>query len=328
MQKELCPPILPVSHTKVCTLHSICSCQPPIRVLSPTPIIPATCRRLSTMYPSKLALVILGAAVAYGYPAVSKNPESLALVVPQNVPRTIEDPRAATRVKADGQKRQIHNADYQANSPPPSPNPAAAQEASSPAPADPTAAAPSNTVAKDKRAEPSSKHGQGPIVSSPSSSHEKTSKDQLDVEGNDVKRQVHNADYQANSPPPSPTPAAAQKTSAPSPPPAAASPEPAPKDKRGETSVKHGPEPIVVPSPSSSRKKTVDGKEVEESSVKRQVHNADYQANSPPLTPAQESSPPSPPAAASPEPAPKDKRDKMSFPHGASPVVSSLSSTD
>ncbi|KAJ6588356.1 hypothetical protein B0H19DRAFT_1366986 [Mycena capillaripes] len=301
--------------------HPTASCLLPPS--SPQPIL-----SLSTMYPYKLALLVLGATAVYGYPATSKNSETLVLVVPQNAPRTIHDPRATTlRVKADERKRQIHNADYQANSPPPSPNPAPAQEASSPSPADPPAAAPSETVAKDKRAEPLLKHSPGPIVSSPSSSHEKTGKDQLNVEESNVKRQVHNADYQANSPPPSPNPAPAQESSTPSPS-VATSSDPAPKDRRAQPAFMHSPEPIVVPSPSRSREKT--GKDIEESSVKRQVHNADYQANFPPPSPnpalAQESSAPSPPpASASPDSAPKDKRAESRLDQGA---ISPPSSTD
>ncbi|KAJ7704279.1 hypothetical protein B0H14DRAFT_739418 [Mycena olivaceomarginata] len=62
------------------------------------------------MYTYKLALLVLAATAAHAYPVASKNLKSLALVAARRIPRIIEDdPRA--------ERRQIHNADYQANSP-------------------------------------------------------------------------------------------------------------------------------------------------------------------------------------------------------------------
>ncbi|KAJ7883273.1 hypothetical protein B0H13DRAFT_2047058 [Mycena leptocephala] len=249
------------------------------------------------MYTRKLALfaLVLGATVAFAYPAASKNPESLGIVATPPTPRTIEDPRTPTLRVKEYQRRQIHNADYHANSPPPSPNPAPAQESSSPpSPANPPDATPSEPT-KDKRAETSVKHGPAPIVSSPL---EKASKE-LDVEESsaaikkrstntadhdshaqnlprtdpdatilsveaDQKRQIHNADYHANGPPPSPNPAPVQESSSPSPanPPDATPSEPAAKDKRAETSIEYDP---FVSSPPHSDENA--GKDVEESGV-------------------------------------------------------------
>jgi hypothetical protein len=105
----------------------------------------------------------------------------------QNIPCTIEYPDATSlRVEAD-QRRQIHNADYHTNGPPPSPNPAAAQDDPSPSPANSPDAAPSEPAAKDKRAETPIEHGPGPVVPSPlARSDEKASKDGGRVEESSV----------------------------------------------------------------------------------------------------------------------------------------------
>ncbi|KAJ7248566.1 hypothetical protein B0H12DRAFT_1123296 [Mycena haematopus] len=199
------------------------------------------------MYAFKLALLVLGATAAYAYPAATKNPNSLALVRPeQNLSRTIQDSRAL-RAKGD-EKRQIHNADYQANGPPPSSNPGPAQEASSPAPAKP---APSEPAPKDKRFDTALLRGSS--VSSSSRSLEKAG--EVDVEkstaDHDEKRQIHNADYQANGPPPSPNPGPAQDSSSPARPPPAAPSSSASQDKRTESSFEDSPGSIM-PSPSGS----------------------------------------------------------------------------
>ncbi|KAJ7798734.1 hypothetical protein B0H14DRAFT_30370 [Mycena olivaceomarginata] len=137
------------------------------------------------MYTYKLALLVLAATAAHAYPVASKNLKSLALVAARRIPRIIEDdPRA--------ERRQIHNADYQANSPRQARVTAPAQDESSLSPAKP---APSEPVPKDKR-------------------------------------QIHNPDYQANGPPPSPNHGPAQDESSPPSPANAAPSEPASKDKR------------------------------------------------------------------------------------------------
>ncbi|KAJ7928152.1 hypothetical protein B0H13DRAFT_1018774, partial [Mycena leptocephala] len=250
---------------------------------------------IDTMYTRKLALlaVILGATVAYAYPAASKNPESLALVAARPVPRTIEDPRTSTlRLKVD-QKRQIHNADYHANGPPSSPNPGSAQDSPSPSPANPPDAAPSEPA---KRAEKSIEHGVAmktraiPCPRTNTADRDTHAQNMpctieypdatsLRVEA-DQRRQIHNADYHTNGPPPSPNPAAAQDDPSPSPPnsPDAAPSEPAAKDKRAETPIEHGPGP-VVPSPSrSDEKASKDGGRVEESSVTIKKRSVDDRA--------------------------------------------------
>ncbi|KAJ7883303.1 hypothetical protein B0H13DRAFT_923379 [Mycena leptocephala] len=262
------------------------------------------------MYTRKLALfaLVLGTTVAYPYPAASRNPESLGIVAAPPTPRTIEDPRTPTLRVKEYQRRQIHNADYHANGPPPSPNPASAQDSSPPSPANSPDAAPSEPT-KDKRAETSVKHGPAPIVSSP---REKASKE-LDVEESNVamkkrstlypgtniadcdphaqnlpptdpdatalrveadqKRQIHNADYHANGPPPSPNPAPAQESSSPSPAnPSDATPsEPNAKDKRAESSIEHSPRPVISSSSSSHEK----AKDVEQSRITRKKRSMD-----------------------------------------------------
>ncbi|KAJ7031659.1 hypothetical protein C8F04DRAFT_1110208 [Mycena alexandri] len=288
----------------------------------------------------KLALplaLVWGATAAYAYPAAFQNPESPALVVraehalpspymamsypvtntagpdPQslNMPRSFED--SSTKVD---QKRQIHNADYHANSPPPSPNPASDEDSSSPSsPTDSPAASPSETVPQDKGRESSFKHGPGPVVRPPSSSQETGSNGQGDVEKNsdtpsmdgptvaaertgterEQKRQIHNADY-SNAPPPSPNPAVDQDSSSP-------------------------PSPPTSPDASSEA-----GTEREQ---KRQIHNADY-SNAPPPSPnpavdQDSSSPPSPPAspnAAASDTATKAKRAMTPREHSVVPSSS------
>ncbi|KAJ6511336.1 hypothetical protein C8R47DRAFT_1191062 [Mycena vitilis] len=189
------------------------------------------------MHTYSLALLVLGATVAYAHPTASPNALVAAQRPRQDLPRALALP-----------PRQIHNADYQAN---PSPSPTPAQD-SSPSPTSKPAAAPSETVAKDKRADTSLKQGPGPVVES--TSRENITKRQTDVEessaamqkrstplefrtigedAGDQKRQIHNADYQASSPPPSPNPAPAPAPSpSPASPPAAAQSDPAAKDKR------------------------------------------------------------------------------------------------
>jgi hypothetical protein len=257
------------------------------------------------MYTRKLALfaLVLGTTVAYPYPAASRNPESLGIVAAPPTPRTIEDPRTPTLRIKEYQRRQIHNADYHANGPPPSPNPASAQDSSSPSPANSPDAAPSEP-AKDKRAETSVEHGPGPIVSSP---REKASKG-LDVKENSVamkkrstntadhdshaqnlprtdprtptlrikeyqRRQIHNADYHANGPPPSPNPAPTQESSSPSPAnPPDATPSETAKDKRAKSSIEH---PVIFSSSSSHEK----AKDVEQSRITRKKRSMDGPAH-------------------------------------------------
>ncbi|KAJ7757002.1 hypothetical protein B0H16DRAFT_1537659 [Mycena metata] len=240
------------------------------------------------MYSYKLALplaLVWGATATYAYPAAFQNPESPALVaraehaLPSpsmamsypvtntagrdphslNMPRSFEGSNA----KLD-QKRQIHNADYHADGPPPSPNPAS--DSSSPSsPTDSPAASPSEIVPKDKRGESSLKHGPGP-VRPPSNSQETGRNDQGDIEkssdmrsidgrtfAREQKRQIHNADY-SNAPPPSPNPAVGQDSSSPP------SPSPSPdassdtaKTKRAVMPREHS----VVPSSSSSRENRI-----------------------------------------------------------------------
>ncbi|KAJ7130192.1 hypothetical protein C8R44DRAFT_905479, partial [Mycena epipterygia] len=174
---------------------------------------------MHTMYTYKLALLLLvnwGATVAYAYPSASINPPSLALVAArsehtlpsspmampspstsypvtntaehdphsESMPRSIDDLDAAIPKHADDHKhkRQIHNADYHANAPPPSPNaaPAPAQESSAPSPANPPAATPSAPASKTKRG--ANHFGPGPVVQKrPSSSCEDDGEDQVGV---------------------------------------------------------------------------------------------------------------------------------------------------
>ncbi|KAJ7625010.1 hypothetical protein DFH06DRAFT_1229577 [Mycena polygramma] len=220
------------------------------------------------MHTYSLALLVLGATVAYAHPTASKN--ALALDAAQRG----QDLHRALALRP----RQIHNADYQAN---PSPSPTPTQD-SSPSPTSKPAAAPSETVAKDKRAETSLKQGPGPVVES--TSRENTTKRQTDVEENsatmqkrstplesraiedrdaitlwradDQKRQIHNADYQANSPPPSPNPAPAPSPS-PASPPAAAQSEPAAKEKRASPSFEHQKDRVDVEENSGDASKLV-----------------------------------------------------------------------
>ncbi|KAJ7779572.1 hypothetical protein B0H14DRAFT_2631269 [Mycena olivaceomarginata] len=224
------------------------------------------------MYAYGLSLLVLAAAAAHAYPVASNSPESLALVAARRIPRVVGDgPRA--------ERRQIHNADYQANSPPPSPNHGPAQDESSPAkpapsepvPKDkqqihnadyqangplpspnhgppktnrpllsPAKPAPCEPVPKDKRADSVLWRGSG-VPSSPRSLRK--TDDEVDVERNiprikatdatiDEKRQIHNADYQANGPPPSPNPGPATEESSPVNPPATAPSSSASKEKR------------------------------------------------------------------------------------------------
>ncbi|KAF7366634.1 hypothetical protein MSAN_00921300 [Mycena sanguinolenta] len=112
----------------------------------------------------------------------------------------------------------------------------------------------------------------------------------------DEKRQIHNADYQANGPPPSPNPGPAQDSSSPSPASPAPS-EPAPKAKRFNPASWSG--PSVSSSPRSLEK-------ANNEADKRQIRNADYQANPGPTQ--ESSSPANPPAAAPSSSAPQDKR--------------------
>ncbi|KAJ7637579.1 hypothetical protein DFH06DRAFT_646536 [Mycena polygramma] len=191
------------------------------------------------MHTFTLLLLLLAPTIIYAYPAASHNPQSLALVGSgQTLPR------------------QIHNADYQAN-----PSPTPAQDTSPSPTSKPAAAAPSDTVSKDKRAA---------VVSSSSFPEHNTTKLQPDVEESsatmkrstpfepcamedqdattfcpDRKRQIHNADYQANPPPPSPNPAPAPSPS-PANPPAAAQSEPAAKDKRAAPSFEHQKDEVDV----------------------------------------------------------------------------------
>ncbi|KAJ7135400.1 hypothetical protein C8R43DRAFT_1020895 [Mycena crocata] len=219
------------------------------------------------MYTYNLALLVLGATVAYAYPA--SNSESIALAARSHVlaPMSTAYPGVTNTAERDphmprsidDRRRQIHNADYHANGPPPSPNPAPAQESPIPSPVNAPASAPSRPAAKDKRF----------------------------VENVKVqeRRQIRNADYHANGPPPSPNPAPAQES--PIPPPANA--------------------PAPAPSAAPKAKRIVEPFNVE----RRQIRNADYHANGPPPSPnpatTQESPAPSPAAAPS-QPAAKDKR--------------------
>ncbi|KAF8208279.1 hypothetical protein K438DRAFT_1813725 [Mycena galopus ATCC 62051] len=242
------------------------------------------------MYPYKLALLVLGATTAYAYPIAPQNSDSLALVKPvQDLSRAIQDPRTV-RVKGD-EKRQIHNADYGANGPPPSPNSGPAQDVSSPSPANPT---PSEPIPKSKRSD----------TALGDFSYSRL------LERADA-RQIHNADYQAS---PSPAPEAS------SPPPANPAPtEPGSKDRRFYSEVWRG---TGISSPSRSLEKRDNEVDMEKSVVarsipymhsddKRQIHNADYQASP---TPAEESSSPAnPPAAAPSSSAAQDKRTESSF---------------
>ncbi|KAJ7883287.1 hypothetical protein B0H13DRAFT_2344268 [Mycena leptocephala] len=262
------------------------------------------------MYTRKLALLalVLGTTtVAYAYPVASRNPESLGIVAAPPTPRTIEDPRTPTLRVKEYQRRQIHNADDHANGPPPSPNPASAQDSSPPSPDSPDAA-PSEPT-KDKCAETSVKHGPAPIVSY---LREKASKE-LDVEESNVamkkrstlypgtniadrdphaqnlpptdpdattlrveadqKRQIHNADYHANGPPPSPNPAPTQESSSPSPAnPPDATPSETAKDKRAKSSIEH---PVIFSSSSSHEK----AKDVEQSRNTRKKRSMDGPAH-------------------------------------------------
>ncbi|KAF8208273.1 hypothetical protein K438DRAFT_1813717 [Mycena galopus ATCC 62051] len=242
------------------------------------------------MYTYKFALLVFGATTAYAYSIAPKNPDSLALVKPvQDLSRAIQDPRAV-RAKGD-EKCQIHNADYEANGPPPSPNSGPAQDASSPSPANPT---PSEPVPKDKRSDTVL----GDFFYSRS------------LERADA-RQIHSPDYQAN-------PGPAPETS--SPPPANPAPtEPGSRDRRFYSEVWRG---TGISSPSRSLEKGDNEVDMEKNVVarsipcphsddKRQIHNADYQASP---NPAQESSFPANPPAAAPSSSPaQDKRTEPSF---------------
>ncbi|KAJ6481656.1 hypothetical protein C8R45DRAFT_1002554 [Mycena sanguinolenta] len=183
------------------------------------------------MYAFKLALLALSATAAYAYPVSPKNPDALALVQPEhNLSRTIQDPR----VKSD-EKRQIHNADYQANGPPSSPNPGPAQAPSSPSPASP---APSEPAPKAKRSDSASWRGSS--LRSLENADNEVDVDKSSVADRNEKRQIRNADYQAD-------PSPAQESSSPANPPAAA-PSSAAQDKRTDSSF----EDSTVPYPSGS----------------------------------------------------------------------------
>ncbi|KAF7343460.1 hypothetical protein MVEN_01778800 [Mycena venus] len=215
------------------------------------------------MYAYRLVVLVLGAAAACAYPVASMN--SVALTA-RPEPVFIENPHTAT-LQA---KRQIHNADYQANGPPPSPNPHPAEDSSSPSLAKPT---PSEPVSKDKRSDSGLWRGSSPSVvdekrqihnadyqangppPSPNPAQDSSSPSAANPAPSEPvqkdKRQIHNADYQANGPPSSPNPAPSQESSSPAHSPAAAPSDPAPKDKRSATSFEH------VPSSSRMEKRSV-----------------------------------------------------------------------
>ncbi|KAJ6481663.1 hypothetical protein C8R45DRAFT_1002577 [Mycena sanguinolenta] len=172
------------------------------------------------MYAFQLALLALSATAAYAYPVSPKNPDALALVQPEhNLSRTIQDPR----VKSD-EKRQIHNADYQANGPPSSPNPGPAQDPSSPSPASP---APSEPAPKAKRSDSASWRGSS--LRSLENADTEVDVDKSSVADRNEKRQIRNADYQVD-------PSPAQESSSPANPPAASPSSSAAQDKRTDSS--------------------------------------------------------------------------------------------
>ncbi|KAK7042434.1 hypothetical protein R3P38DRAFT_2890451, partial [Favolaschia claudopus] len=163
------------------------------------------------MYALKLALLLAAATASYAYPVSSNNPDLPALLAHKPDSRfseVIENPRA--------HKRQVRNADYQANNnPPPSPTPTTTRDSSPP----PAASEP---TPKDKRADTALWRGSG--VSSDSGPGEAGQRRRTITDSSPQKRQIHNADYQANNHP-------AQQSSPANAPAAAASSSPS-KDKR------------------------------------------------------------------------------------------------
>ncbi|KAJ7165003.1 hypothetical protein C8R46DRAFT_1097855 [Mycena filopes] len=217
------------------------------------------------MHAYKLALPLAlawGAALTCAYPAASKNAESPALLAraehtlpsmamsypatntPGHDSHSLNTPRSIDVALA--QKRQIHNADYHADVPPP--NPHSNEEPSSPSSPDPPAAPPSEPVAEDQ----GSKH-----VPPPTNSENQASTGPAthgaEAQG-DQKRQIHNADYStSNAPPPSPNPPVDQDSSPSPPSPDTASSNTAANDKRATTPLEHSDPPVVSAGDSGSK---------------------------------------------------------------------------
>ncbi|KAK7019847.1 hypothetical protein R3P38DRAFT_2970499 [Favolaschia claudopus] len=146
------------------------------------------------MYALKLALLLAAATASYAYPVSSNNPDLPALLARKPETRfsgVIENPRA--------HKRQVRNADYQANNNAPSPTPTTTRDSSPPPPA------PSEPTPKDKRADTALWRGSG--VSSDSGSGAAGQRRSTTTDSSpwahvaDRRRQIHNADYQANNHP-------------------------------------------------------------------------------------------------------------------------------
>ncbi|KAK7019832.1 hypothetical protein R3P38DRAFT_2970372 [Favolaschia claudopus] len=184
------------------------------------------------MYALKLALLLAAATASYAYPVSSNNPDLPTLLAHKPESRfsgVIENPRA--------HKRQVRNADYQANTNPPSPNPTTTRDSSPPPPA------PSEPTPKDKRADTALWRGSGVSSNSEEAGQRRstTADSSPLVHVADQKRQIHNADYQANNHP-------AQQSSPANAPAAAPSSSPS-KDKR---TVPSDSEDSVVVSSSNS----------------------------------------------------------------------------
>lgn len=121
------------------------------------------------MHGPTLVLLLLGASVVRAYPAAPKVAQN-RILSPAHVTNTAgRDPHAAPV------KRQIHNADYHANAPPPpgqaNPTPAPASKPASTQDSPVAAAAPAPSqapaAAKNTRAEPAAEpraFGPGPVV--------------------------------------------------------------------------------------------------------------------------------------------------------------------